>query len=40
MLEREIKEFSIKEKNYSKKSELSRLFWNMFVIYFDTCLSG
>ena len=40
MLERQIKELSIKKKNYSKKSELNRLFWNTFVMYFDTCLSS
>ena len=40
MLERQIKELSIKKKNCSKKSELSRLFGNMFVMYFDTCLSS
>ena len=40
MLERQIKELSIKKENCSKKSELSMLFWNMFVMYFDTCLYG
>ena len=40
MLEDQIKEFSIKKENFSSKSELSRLFYNMFVMYFDIYLDG
>ena len=40
MLEGQIKEFSIKKQNCNNTPELSRLFWNMFIMYFDTGLYG
>ena len=40
MIEHQTKEVSIKKDNCINKLELSSLFWNMSVMYFDVCLDG
>ena len=40
MIKRQFKEVSISKGDCSNKSELSRLFWNIFVMYFNIYVDG